>query len=213
MSRILKFVLGAAAATIFFTSASAQNFPSRPLRIIVPFPAGGPSDGYARELGARLSELLRQPVVVENIVGANSVVGTVAAAKSAPDGYTLLMISNTHTTIELLVGGKPYQLLRDLVPVASINRVDLVMVVPRSMAATNLQDFIDLAKARPKGLTYASSGPGSPYHMAGELFKTLSSNRSRARAVQIRRQRTLGPGGRTVASDVRRDPLGGREHS
>jgi tripartite-type tricarboxylate transporter receptor subunit TctC len=174
MSRILKLALGVVLAVAFVAPSLAQNFPSRPLRIIVPFPAGGPSDSYARAIASRLSESLRQPVVVENIAGGNSVIGTVAAAKSPPDGYTLLMISNTHTTIESLIAGKPYQLLRDFVPVASINRVDLVMIVPESVPATTLRDFIGLAKSRPKGLIYASSGPGSPYHMAGELFKTMS---------------------------------------
>jgi len=95
-------------------------------------------------------------------------------AKSAPDGYTLLVMSNTHTTNESLIPNKPFQLMRDFVPVSPINYSDLIMVMHPSVPAKNLKEFIALAKSKPGGLNYASSGPGTPYHMAGELFKAMS---------------------------------------
>ena len=117
---------------------------------------------------------LKQTFVVENRPGAGSIIGTDAVAKSAPDGYTLLMMSNTHTTNESLTPNKPFELMRDFVPVAPINYSDLVMVVHPSVQAKDLKEFIALAKKDPGKLNYASSGPATPYHMAGELFKTMS---------------------------------------
>jgi len=156
------------------TLAQAQTYPSRPVRIIVPFGAGGPADIYARFLGQRLQEPLGQPFVVENRPGAGSVVGSDAVAKSAPDGYTLLLMSNTPTVNETLIPVKPFQLLRDLAPVAPVNYSDLLLVVHPSVPAGNLQELIALAKSQPGKMNYASSGPGTPYHMAGELFKSMA---------------------------------------
>ena len=150
---------------------AADAWPSHTLRIIVPFAAGGPADVYARFLGQRLQEALGQPFVVDDRPGGGSVVGTDAAAKSAPDGYTLLLMSNTHTVNESLMPNKPFALTRDFVPVAPINYSDLVMVVHPSVAAKSVAEFIALSKTQPGKLNYASSGPGTPYHMAGELFK------------------------------------------
>jgi tripartite-type tricarboxylate transporter receptor subunit TctC len=144
------------------------------VRIIVPFAAGGPADVYARFLGQRLQEALGQPFVVDDRPGGGSVVGTDAAAKSTPDGYTLLLMSNTHTVNESLMPNKPFALTRDFVPVAPINYSDLVMVVHPSVAAKSVAEFIALAKTQPGKLNYASSGPGTPYHMAGELFKAMA---------------------------------------
>ena len=154
--------------------AAAQDYPTRTVRIIVPFGAGGPADVYARFLGQHLSEALKQPFVIENRPGAGAVIGTDEAAKAAPDGHTLLMMSNTHTTNETLIARKPYQLMRDFVPVAPVNYSDLVMVVHPDVPARTLGEFIALAKSRPGALNYASSGPGTPYHMAGELFKSMT---------------------------------------
>jgi tripartite-type tricarboxylate transporter receptor subunit TctC len=154
--------------------AMAQAWPAKPVRIVVPFGPGGPADVYARVLGHELSEVLKQQFVIENKAGAGAVVGTDIVAKAAPDGYTLLMMSNTHTTNETLLATKPYALMRDLVPVAPVNSSDLVIVVNPSVKAKTLQEFIALAKAEPGKLAYASSGPGTPYHMAGELFKAMS---------------------------------------
>jgi tripartite-type tricarboxylate transporter receptor subunit TctC len=154
--------------------ALAQEYPARPVKIIVPFAAGGPADIYARFLAQRLEVALGQPFIVDNRPGAGSVIGTDAAAKSAPDGYTLLLMSNTHTVNESLVPSKPYALLRDFVPVAPVNYSDLVLVVHPAVAANNLAELLALAKSKPGKLNYASSGPGTPYHMAGELFKAMA---------------------------------------
>jgi tripartite-type tricarboxylate transporter receptor subunit TctC len=154
--------------------ASAQDYPARAVRVIVPFGAGGPADVYARVIAQHLSEQLKQTFVVEDRPGAGSIIGTDAVAKSAPDGYTLLVMSNTHTTNESLVGNKPFQLMRDFVPVATLNYSDLIMVVHPSVPAKDLKEFIALAKSKPGALNYASSGTGTPYHMAGELFKAMS---------------------------------------
>jgi tripartite-type tricarboxylate transporter receptor subunit TctC len=154
--------------------ASADTYPSRTVRLIVPFGAGGPADVYARILAKYLSEETKQSFVVEDRPGAGSLIGTDTVAKSAPDGYTLLVMSNTHTTNESLIPTKPYQLMRDFVPVATINYSDLLMVVHPSVPAKTVAEFIALAKKEPGKLNYASSGPGTPYHMAGELFKAMS---------------------------------------
>jgi tripartite-type tricarboxylate transporter receptor subunit TctC len=144
------------------------------VKIIVPFGAGGPADVFARVMAQHLTEGLKQNFVVENRPGAGAVIGTSEAAKAAPDGYTLLMMSNTHTTNESLIPNKPYQLMRDLVPITPVNYSDVMMVVHPSVAK-DLKEFIALAKAKPGQLNYASSGPGTPYHMAGELFKSMSA--------------------------------------
>jgi tripartite-type tricarboxylate transporter receptor subunit TctC len=161
-------------ATGLSSSAMAQDYPSRPVKLIVPFGAGGPADVYGRVLAQHLSDSLKQSFVVEDRPGAGALIGTDAVAKSAPDGYTLLVMSNTHTTNESLIPNKPYQLMRDLVPVASINYSDLLMVIHPDVPAKDLKEFIALAKKEPGKLNYASSGPGTPYHMAGELFKAMS---------------------------------------
>jgi tripartite-type tricarboxylate transporter receptor subunit TctC len=168
-TRILAAVL---AATAFL--AWGEAYPNKPVRIIVPFAAGGPADLYARVIAERLQASLGQSFVVEDRPGAGAIIGTDAVAKSAPDGYTLLMMSNTHTVNESLFAEKPYVLMRDLVPVAPVNYSDLVMVVHPSVPANNLAEFLALAKSKPRALNYASSGPGTPYHMAGELFKAMA---------------------------------------
>ena len=172
MSRF-KLVLVLVAAAIAWPAA-AQDYPARNVKIIVPFGAGGPADVYARFIGQHLSEALKRSFVIENRPGAGAVIGTDEAAKAPPDGYTLLMMSNTHTTNETLIPQKPYQLMRDFVPVAPVNYSDLLLVVHPSVPANNLSEFVAYAKARPGALNYASSGPGTPYHMAGELFKAMS---------------------------------------
>jgi tripartite-type tricarboxylate transporter receptor subunit TctC len=153
----------------------AQTYPSKPVRIIVPFGAGGPADVYGRLLAQHLSDSLKQNFVVENRPGAGAIIGTDAVAKSPPDGYTLLVMSNTHTTNESLRPNRPYQLMRDFAPITPINSSDLLMVAHPSVGAKTLKEFIAIAKAKPGELNYASSGPGTPYHMAGELFKAMSA--------------------------------------
>jgi len=166
---IAALCLAAAAGAAF-----AQAYPSRAVRIIVPFAAGGPADIYARAIAQKLQAALGQSFVVEDRPGGGAILGTEAVVQSPPDGYTLLMMSNTHTVNESLIPDKHYQLLRDLVPVAPVNYSDLVLVVHPSVKANTLREFIALAKANPGKLNYASSGPGTPYHMAGELFKAMA---------------------------------------
>jgi tripartite-type tricarboxylate transporter receptor subunit TctC len=168
--------LGLVATTLagLVLPAGAQDYPTKPVRIVVPFAAGGPADVFARQLAQYLSESLKQSFVVEDQPGAGSIIGTNAVAHAAPDGYTLLMMSNTHTTNESLVPTKPFALMRDFVPVSPVNYSDLVMVVHPAVPAKDLKEFIALAKSKTGGLNYASSGTGTPYHMAGELFKSMS---------------------------------------
>jgi tripartite-type tricarboxylate transporter receptor subunit TctC len=164
----------ALAATLLAYPCLAQDYPTRPIRIIVPFGAGGPADVAARLIGNTLQENFGQPIIIENRPGAGALIGTLEAAKAAPDGYTLLMMSNTQTANESLVPQRKYDLMRDLVPIAPINYSDLVIVVHPQVPAKTLQEFIALAKLQPGKLNYASSGQGTPYHMAGELFKTVA---------------------------------------
>jgi tripartite-type tricarboxylate transporter receptor subunit TctC len=171
---VLLRLAGLALFALTAAQAGAQDYPARPVRLIVPFGAGGPADVYARVIAQHLTEQLKQPFVVEDRPGAGSIIGTDAVAKSTPDGYTLLVMSNTHTTNETLISSKPYQLMRDFVPVATLNYSDLIMVVHPSVPAKDLREFIALAKSKPGELNYASSGAGTPYHMAGELFKAMS---------------------------------------
>ena len=167
----LGIVLLAALAT---KAAQAQSYPARPVKMVVPFSAGGPADNYARFLAQRLQESLGQSFVVDNKPGAGSVIGTDFASKAAPDGYTLLVMSNTQTVNESLIPNKPYALMRDFVGVAPINYSDLVLVAHPGSGISSIADLIKRAKADPDKLNYASSGPGTPYHMAGELFKSMA---------------------------------------
>jgi tripartite-type tricarboxylate transporter receptor subunit TctC len=163
-----------AALALTSVVVQAQNYPSRPVKMVVPFSAGGPADLYARFLAQRLQETLGQNFVVDNKPGAGSVIGTDFASKAAPDGYTLLVMSNTQTVNESLIPNKPYALMRDFVGIAPINYSDLVLVAHPGAGLNTLADLIKRAKADPDKLNYASSGPGTPYHMAGELFKSMA---------------------------------------
>ena len=162
------------AAILGCAGATAQPYPAKPIRVVVPFGAGGPADIYARYLGQQMQGVLGQPFVVENRPGAGSIIGSDIVAKSPPDGYTLLVMSNTHTVNESLIPKKPFALMKDFVPVAPINYSDLLLVSHPSLPVTSVKELVALAKARPRALNYASSGNGTPYHMAGELFKALA---------------------------------------
>src|SRR5262245_51613657 len=151
-----------------------DDYPSRSVKVIVPFGAGGPTDVYARAIAEELRKSLHQPFVIENRPGAGTTIGTDTVAKSPPDGYTLLMVSGTQTVNETLYAHKPYQLMRDLVPVAPLIDTDLVLVVHPSVPAKTVGELLALARAKPGTLNYGSSGPGSNYHMAGELLKNLT---------------------------------------
>jgi tripartite-type tricarboxylate transporter receptor subunit TctC len=158
----------------FSLSSWSQAYPSRPVKIVVPYGVGGPADIYARFIGARLQDTMGQAFVVEDRPGAGSIVGTDYVAKSTADGYTLLMMSNTHTVNETLIPKKPFELMRDFAPITGVNYSDLLMVIHPSVPANNLKEFIALAKSKPGSMNYASSGNGTPYHMAGELFKAMA---------------------------------------
>ena len=167
---LLTLVVALAASTW----AGAQGYPQRPVKIVVPFATGGPADNYARFIAQRLQDALGQSFVVDNKPGAGSVIGTDVAAKAPADGYTLLLMSNASTVNETLIPNKPYSLLRDFVGVAPINYSDLVLVAYPGTGMQNAADLIKRAQAQPGKLNYASSGPGTPYHMAGELFKSMA---------------------------------------
>jgi tripartite-type tricarboxylate transporter receptor subunit TctC len=155
-------------------AAMADDYPSRAVKIIVPFGAGGPTDVYTRAIAEELRKSLHQPFIMENRPGAGTTIGTDVVAKSQPDGYTLLMVSGTQTVNETLYAHKPYQLMRDLVPIAPLIDTDLVLVVHPSVPAKTPGELLALARAKPGTLNYGSSGPGSNYHMAGELLKNLT---------------------------------------
>ena len=171
---LLRRALLALAACLAAVPACAQDYPSRPVRLIVPFAPGGSADVFGRFIAQKLQESLGQNFVIDNRPGGGSLIGTDAVAKAAPDGYTLLVMSNTHTVNESLIPSRPFQLMRDFVPVAPINASDLVLVTKAGLPFNTLGDLIKAAKARPGSMSYASSGPGTPYHMAGELFKAMA---------------------------------------
>ena len=153
-------------------AAFAQTFPTKPIKLIVPFPAGGPNDIIGRAVGQRMSEILKQPVLIDNRGGAGGVVGTDAVAKAAPDGYTIAISSAGALAISASVVGKmPYVTLRDFTPITLVAKVPEMLVVATSVPANNLAELVALAKAQPGKLNFASTGPGSMPHLAGELFR------------------------------------------
>lgn len=174
LRQIVALLAFAGAVIASAPAAIADDYPSRPVKIIVPFGAGGPTDVYTRAIAEELRKSLRQPFIMENRPGAGTTIGTDVVSKSQPDGYTLLMVSGTQTVNETLYVHKPYQLMRELVPVAPLIDTDLVLVVHPSVPAKTLSELLALARAKPGTLNYGSSGPGSNYHMAGELLKNLT---------------------------------------
>ena len=166
------FLLAALAAA---DSALAQSFPSRSLRIVVPWPAGGPPDAMARLMGQRIGEALRQQVVIDNRPGANSIIGTELVARSAPDGYTYLITTGSHTTNAALHAKLPYDTLKDFASLTHIGEsAGMVLGVHPSVPAKNVRELVALAKARPGQLTFGSAGNGNTLHLAGELFKAAT---------------------------------------
>ncbi|MDE2370191.1 MAG: tripartite tricarboxylate transporter substrate binding protein [Burkholderiales bacterium] len=164
----------AAAVGLVAPAARAGAYPERTVTIVVPFAAGGPADIYARFVAARLQDEFKRPFIVDDKPGAGSIIGTNVVAQAKPDGYTLLMMSNTQTVNETLMPDKPFKLMRDFVGIAPVNASDLMLVVHPSVPAKTLPELIAYAKAHPGKLTFASSGIGTPYHMAGELFKHMA---------------------------------------
>jgi tripartite-type tricarboxylate transporter receptor subunit TctC len=166
--------LFALASSIAASAARADDYPSRPVKIIAPFGAGGPTDVFTRDIAEELRNALHQTFYIENRPGAGTTIGTDMVAKAEPDGYTLLMVSGTQTVNETLYTNKPYHLLQDLVPIAPLIQTDLVLVEHPSVPARNLAELLALARAKPGRLNFGSSGPGSNYHMAAELLKNLT---------------------------------------
>ena len=154
--------------------AAAQEFPAKPIRLIVPFPAGGPNDIIARVVGQRMSELAGQPVLIDNRGGQGGVLGTDAVAKASPDGYTIAITSAGALAISPSMEKVAYDTLRDLEPVTLVATVPEMLVVATNVPANNLAELIALAKAQPGKLNFASTGPGSLPHLAGELLKSAA---------------------------------------
>ena len=151
--------------------AQAQDFPNRNIRLIVPFPPGGPNDIIARVVGKRMEEILKQTIVVDNRSGQGGVLGTDLVAKTAPDGYTVGIASAGALAISPSMEKVAYDTLKDLQPVTLVAKVPEMLVVATSVPASNMKELVALAKAQPGKLNFASSGPGSMPHLAGELFK------------------------------------------
>ena len=151
--------------------AQAQDFPNRNIRLIVPFPPGGPNDIIARVVGKRMEEILKQTIVVDNRSGQGGVLGTDLVAKAAPDGYTVGIASAGALAISPSMEKVAYDTQKDLQPVTLVAKVPEMLVVATSVPASNMKELVALAKAQPGKLNFASSGPGSMPHLAGELFK------------------------------------------
>jgi tripartite-type tricarboxylate transporter receptor subunit TctC len=153
------------------TLAMAQDFPNKPIKLIVPFPPGGPNDIIARVVGQRMSEIVKQPIVIENRSGQGGVTGTDSVAKSPPDGYTIAIASAGALAISPSMEKVAYETLKDLQPITLVATVPEMLVVATSVPANNMKELVALASAQPGKLNFASSGPGSLPHLAGELFK------------------------------------------
>jgi len=164
-------VLAAAAPA---AHAQAQPWPSKPVRIVVPYPPGGPTDIVARLVGQRLSERLKQPFVIENRAGAGGNLGAEAAAKSPADGYTLLLGTTAHAINPSLFKSLGYDIRKDFVPIALLTSIPLVLVVPAGSPVATVADVVALAKSKGGGLPYASSGNGQSTHLAAELFASMA---------------------------------------
>jgi tripartite-type tricarboxylate transporter receptor subunit TctC len=171
--RFLHLAVGAAALSTNSRIASAQSYPTRPVRIIVPLPAGGAADIVARIIG-RWLERLGQPVIVENKPGAGTNVGVQAVLNAPPDGYTLLLAGTASAINAALYEQLPFNFLRDIAPVAGLVRFPLVMEINRSIAAATVAEFIAYAKANPGKINFASAGIGTAPHLAGELFQVMT---------------------------------------
>lgn len=160
-----------AAALIASATAFAQNFPTRPIRIVVPFAAGGPADITARNIGPRMTELLGQPIVVDNRGGANGTIGAETMIRSPADGHTLLMTTASVTSINMVTYGKPpYDTLRDMLPLSPVMTTGSLIVVHPSLPTKNLKEFVALAKSRPNQIAFGSAGTGGTLHLGLEML-------------------------------------------
>jgi len=169
--RILRTLVALLALLLFPAVAAAQDFPTKPIRLIVPFPAGGPNDIIARVIGQRMSELTKQPVLIDNRGGQAGVLGTDAVAKANPDGYTIGITSASALVISPTMEQVPYDVSRDFAPVTLVVTVPEMLVVASNVPAQNMAELVALAKAQPGKFNFASAGVGGLPHLAGELFK------------------------------------------
>jgi tripartite-type tricarboxylate transporter receptor subunit TctC len=169
--RILRMLATGLSVLLWSASATAQDFPSKPIRLIVPFPAGGPNDIIARVVGQRMSELIRQPVLIDNRGGQAGVLGTDAVAKANPDGYTIGITSASSLAISPSMEKVPYDARKDFAPVTLVVTVPEMLVVTSNVPAKNMDELVALAKAQPGTLNFASAGVGGLPHLAGELLK------------------------------------------
>ena len=172
-----RFVLAAAAVFAALAgagAAGAQSFPAKPIRLIVPFAPGGATDILARLIGQKLTEAWSQQVVVENRPGGGTVIGTDLVAKSAPDGYTLLMVSTSTVTVPTLLPKLPYDTLRDLAPVIQLVASPNVLAVHPSLPARSVRELIALARARPNQVAFGSGGNGTSTHLGGEILRLMA---------------------------------------
>lgn len=176
MRTLLPSLVVGAALALGAVSAAAQAYPSRPVRLIVPFAPGGFTDVVARILGQKLSQAMGQQFVVENKAGAGSTIGTDFVAKSPPDGYTLLMVSSTHVISPWIYRNLPYDPIRSFAPVGKLVDSAYVLLVHPKVPAKNVQEFIALAKASPNAVHYASSGNGSAQHLMGGMFAAMTAS-------------------------------------
>jgi tripartite-type tricarboxylate transporter receptor subunit TctC len=172
----LCFAVATAIATfaLHAGAASAQTYPSKPIRIVVPFVAGGAVDTLARMLGAKLSDALGQPVIVENRPGAGGNIAADAVAKSPPDGYTILQNTNGQAISPAIYRSLPFDVVKDFIPVTQLVASQLVLVASPKLSATSVGELIALAKAKPGGLNYGMTGVGNPLHLTMEMFKTMA---------------------------------------
>jgi tripartite-type tricarboxylate transporter receptor subunit TctC len=173
--RLLSKLLVALTLLLLPALASAQEFPNKPIKLIVPFPPGGPNDIIARLVGQRMSEITKQPVVIDNRGGQAGVLGTDAIAKAAPDGYTIGIVSASALVINPTMEKVPYDVARDFAPVTLVTTVPEMLVVAGNVPAGNMKELIALAKAQPGKLNFASAGVGGMPHLAGELLKQTAA--------------------------------------
>jgi tripartite-type tricarboxylate transporter receptor subunit TctC len=155
-------------------SASGQDYPSKPIRMVVPFPAGGVVDFVARQIGQKMADSIGQSVVIENRVGAGGTIATEATARSAPDGYTVLVVFDSHAVNPYIYKNLRYDMFKDLASVSLVAQIPLAFMSPRSFAANTIADVVRMAKEKPGGLSYGSPGPGTSGHLAAEQFKLLA---------------------------------------
>ena len=177
MMRILMLVVLSAIASWSASAVGQQTYPSKPIRIISPFAPGGGNDILCRTIAPKLSEKLRQQVIVDNRPGANGIIGTEVAARAAPDGYTIVLIPSGHAVNASLHRKLPYDSIRDFTPITLVGSSPLILAVHPSVPAKNVKQLVALAKAHPEQLTYGSAGIGSSGHLGGALFETLTGTK------------------------------------